>query len=71
MYDDNGGVMANKLPKNMPRRNDIFHQEQEREAARLRRIGRGRKTGYVLTPYLENHERIFGETDIFRNLANN
>jgi hypothetical protein len=62
--------MANKLPKNMPHRNDIFKQEQEREAARLRRIGRGRKTGYVLTPYLKNHERIFGKTDIFKNLKN-
>ena len=59
----------NRLPKNMPRRNDIFQQEQERESARLRRKGRGRKNGFVLSPYLKNHERIFGETDIFKNLA--
>jgi len=61
--------MANRLPKDMPRRSDIFHQEQERYAAQLRRKGRGRKHGFVLKPYLVEHERIFGETDIFKNLA--
>lgn len=61
--------MANRLPKDMPRRNDIFQQEQERYAAQLRRKGRGRKHGFVLSPYLNNHTRIFGETDIFKNLA--
>jgi len=57
--------------KNMktPRDADINFQRKEREFARLRRVGRGRKTGYVLTPYLDNHTRIFGETDIFKNLA--
>ena len=57
--------------KKMLRGGDISFQEKEREAARLRRKGRGRKHGFVLSPYLENHTRIFGETDIFKNLADN
>jgi len=55
--------------KKMVRGADISFQEKEREAARLRRKGRGRKHGFVLSPYLSNHTRIFGKTDIFRNLA--
>jgi hypothetical protein len=43
-------------------------QEQPRYEAHLRKIGRGRKHGFVLKPYLDNHERIFGETDLFKNL---
>lgn len=54
--------------KKMERGADISCQEKERESARLRRIGRGRKTGYQLKPYLDNHARIFGKTDIFKNL---
>jgi len=54
----------------LPRSAEIAYQVKEREYARLRRIGRGRKTGFVLSPYLNNHTRIFGETDIFKNLAN-
>lgn len=46
----------------------IAYEEEQRHQALLRRKGRGRKTGYVLSPYLENYERIFGETDIFKNL---
>jgi len=57
--------------KKMERGADISNQDKEREAARLRRIGRGRKTGYVLSPYLERYTQIFGETDIFKNLADN
>jgi len=55
--------------KKMTRGGDVAFQEKEREYARLRRKGRGRKHGFVLSPYLTNHERIFGETDIFKNLA--
>jgi len=55
--------------KKMLRGGDISYQEKEREAARLRRKGRGRKHGFVLSPYLDGHTRIFGETDIFKNLA--
>jgi hypothetical protein len=44
-------------------------QEQPRYEAQLRRKGRGRKHGFVLSPYLDNYKRIFGETDIFRNLS--
>jgi len=62
--------MRNKdFPKSMPRRNEIINQTIAREEARLRRKGRGRKHGFVLSPYLDNHTRIFGETDIFRYLA--
>ncbi len=55
--------------KKMLRGADISREEKGREAARLRRIGRGRKTGYALSPYLDGYTRIFGETDIFKNLA--
>lgn len=44
-------------------------QEEPRYEAHLRRIGRGRKHGFVLSPYLTEHERIFGKTNIFRNIA--
>uniref|UniRef100_A0A6M3XX85 Uncharacterized protein n=1 Tax=viral metagenome TaxID=1070528 RepID=A0A6M3XX85_9ZZZZ len=47
---------------------NIEYQRREREQAQLRRKGRGRKHGFVLSPYLINHARIFGETDIFKNL---
>jgi len=57
--------------KKMARGADISREEKGRESARLRRIGRGRKTGYALSPYLNNHTRIFGKTNIFKNLANN
>lgn len=53
----------------LPTKAEILHQQKEREAARLRRKGRGRKHGFVLSPYLENHPRIFGETDIFKNIS--
>lgn len=46
-----------------------MHQEKGRESARLRRIGRGRKHGYATSHYLANHTLIYGETDIFKNLA--
>ena len=55
--------------KKIERGVDISREEKERESARLRRKGRGRKHGFVLSPYLINHERIFGETNIFKNLA--
>lgn len=44
-------------------------QEQPQYEAHLRRVGRGRKTGYVLSPYLTEYERIFGKTNIFKNLT--
>lgn len=46
----------------------IAYQEEQRYHAHLRRKGRGRKHGFVLSPYLVNHSRIFGETDIFKNI---
>jgi len=46
----------------------IAYEQEQRYQAHLRRKGRGRKTGYVLSPYLKNYERVFGETDIFKNL---
>ena len=61
------GIMETNRKK-MTRGADISFQEKERESARLRRIGRGRKHGFVLSPYLEGYTRIFGETDIFKNL---
>jgi len=54
--------------KKMVRGADISREELGREDARLRYKGRGRKHGYALTPYLDGHERIFGETNIFKNL---
>jgi len=54
--------------KKMVRGADISREENNRESARLRYVGRGRKHGFVLSPYLDNHTRIFGETDIFKNL---
>lgn len=54
--------------KKMVRGGDISREEKGRESARLRMVGRGRKR--VSTPsYLFNHQGIFGETDIFKNLA--
>ena len=55
--------------KKMVRGADISREEQEASAARLRCKGRGRKHGFVLSPYLDNHTNIFGETDIFKNLS--
>jgi len=55
----------------MATKREIQYQWKERELAQLRRKGRGRKHGFVLKPYLENHECIFGKTDIFKNLAHN
>jgi hypothetical protein len=47
----------------------IAYQREQRYLANLRRKGRGRKHGFKLSPYLKSHERIFGKTDIFKNLA--
>ncbi len=55
--------------KKMVRGADISREEREASAARIRHKGRGRKHGFVLSPYLNNHTRIFGETDIFKNIA--
>jgi len=46
----------------------ITYQQKQQYLAQLRRKGRGRKHGFVLKPYIENYERIFGKTDIFKNL---
>jgi len=54
--------------KKLLRGTDISREENNRESARLRYVGRGSKHGFVLSPYLDNHTRIFGETDIFKNL---
>ena len=51
------------------RNKEIAYQWEQRELAQLRRKGRGRKTGFVLKPYLDGHTRIFGETNIFKTLA--
>ena len=54
--------------KKMVRGGDISREEKGRESARLRMVGRGRKR--VSTPsFLVNHQEIFGETDIFKNLS--
>jgi len=47
----------------------VKHQEQEAYEAKLRRKGRGRKTGFRSSLFTQEHERIFGKTDIFKNLA--
>jgi hypothetical protein len=47
----------------------IAYERGQRYQAQLRQKGRGRKHGFVLSPYLENYTRIFGETDIFKNLS--
>jgi len=57
------------MGKIKPYGNTIAYQRKQRHEANLRRKGRGRKHGFVLSPYLENHARIFGETDIFKNLS--
>jgi len=57
------------IPKDVPRRADIIHQSEEREAARLRRVGRGRKTGNNTPTFIDKYTRIFGETNIFKNLS--
>lgn len=44
-------------------------QEKPKYEAHLRRVGRGRQTNHVSATYRNNHSRLFGETDIFRNLA--
>jgi len=55
--------------KKMVRGADISHQEVERESARLRYAGRGRKRQVSVSSYRLHYTEIFGETDIFKNLA--
>lgn len=59
--------MDEKVLNRMPE--TIHYQREQQYLAQLRRKGRGRKHGFVLSPYLTNHTRIFGETDIFKNLS--
>ncbi len=54
--------------KKMVRGGDISREEKGRESARLRMVGRGRKR-VSIPSYLVNHQTIFGETDVFKNLA--
>jgi len=59
----------NKNSKNPVIQRNIKFQEQSAYEARLRRKGRGRKSGFRSSLYTQEYDRIFGETDIFKNLA--
>jgi len=61
--------MDEKVLNKMPVEKKISYQREQRHLAQQRRKGRGRKHGFVLSPYLDGHTRVFGETDIFKNLA--
>lgn len=61
-------MRRNTTPTLLPSEKKYYLKERDR--AILRRKGRGRKTRYVLQLYLDEYTRIFGETDIFKNIAN-
>jgi len=58
-----------KTSGDKPGRKAVQYQEQASYEARLRRKGRGRKSGFRSSLYVQRHDEIFGETDIFKNLA--